>query len=136
MSDTARTDAWNLLQSLGDCVVQYRYAADWRRGRLVGYVYTGDTPMMVVQPFVQDEDMGMLMTEAWKEKIRWADGTVLEPKRFLLVSVDQVRKPELTSRPHMTRNPHRCPLCKQPALVMVTQVHCTNCGCKNYDRES
>jgi hypothetical protein len=131
-----RTDAWRLLKDLGNKPVDYRYAAAWRIGRLVGHVFTGEIPMMVVIPIMKDEDMAMLLTEAWEEKITWADDVTIPPERFILVSIDQVRAPVVVSRKYISRNPHHCPVCKQRALIMATQVHCTNSGCKHWDRES
>ena len=137
VSDNDRTDAWKLLKDLGNKTVEYRYAAAWRFGKLAGYIFIGgEIPMMVVVPMMKDEDMAMRLNEKWSDQIRWADDLSKTPDRFILVAVDQVRAPVVTARKHISRNPHQCPVCKQPALVMATQVHCTNSGCKHWDRDS
>jgi len=111
--------------------VEYRYAAAWRVGRLVG-IWEAATVMLAVRPLPKDEEVAVPMDDGWRRAIRWGRflGT---PDHFVLVAPESVRIPDRAEGKYMERAPHRCPRCGAKALIMTTKVSCTGRGCPNFD---
>lgn len=122
----------------GKTQIEYRWAAAWRRGVVIGRVVMGGVDQVVVKVNTPDEDVAYNASKGSKWfmiiDMALATGDRLIPidTKFVMIAPDQIR--EIVPAKSMPERPHKCPRCGARALIMTTKVSCSDWTCKNYDK--